>query len=149
MDKPLDAQTLSLLRYEATMLSYTGLHLIPRPRSAIQPSPPGIYGHSATSSPICAGTLSAEYLAQPSPSAPPAITDAVVINALCESFLVHYRVLAEFLCTGTSGHPDQILITKFVDTPPVTKGTPIYNNLLLCHQRLAHLSSARVQHKHS
>jgi hypothetical protein len=152
MTEPLDAKTLSLLFYETTMLCCTGRYLVPRQQASPSHIPNDIYNVRSPPNPCCGSTLSANLLApylHSTISASPGPTDPVVRNALIESFLVHYRILAEFLCNTKRSHPDQILAKDFARDPPAVIGTNVPHNLDLCHQRLAHLSRDRAEQKQS
>lgn len=65
-------------------------------------------------------------------------------NAFLESFLVHYRILAEFLTKQHKGRcKDQILATDFLYQVPISKTDPISINRTKCDQWVAHLSRFR------
>jgi hypothetical protein len=69
--------------------------------------------------------------------------DHVLHNALIESFLLHFRLLAEFLCSSNASHKDTIVAAHFLGHPPVGKGTVIDTHRNACHTWLAHLSRNR------
>ncbi|QDV50881.1 hypothetical protein [Gimesia fumaroli] len=85
-------------------------------------------------------------------------------NAVLESFLLHSRVLLDFL-TGTEKYSDDIVASQFVDQPKHSTWERIRKNLLqkykdkicikmtngkslglkkLLHKRLAHLTTTRI-----
>ena len=138
------ADALRLLCYETTMLYRTGAYIEGPAQHPTQRSSPDIYATRSSTKSSCASTVSAESLAPCPPSTTsdsPTLKDPVVQNALLEAFLIHYRLLAEFLCKKKDCHPDTILASDYASLPH-------YANIIKCQQRchewLAHLSSNRL-----
>lgn len=146
MVKPLDAASLRLLSYETRMLYCTGRYLKDRAQPTTPPASPDIYARRTSPTPYCAGTLSDESLAfyvRSTPSGSPSPTDPLVISGLLEAFLVHYRILAEFLCKANKFCDDQILAVEFAGAPPVPPCSTIDSQRQTCNKWLSHLSSDR------
>ena len=150
MCKPLDPHTLSLLCYEAQALHAMAVRYSHRAPSAALPlrptarNPNGSCFRSSAST-LAPGAFHDPFATLAGPSCPP--TDEVVRNALLESFLVHYRILAEFLCKKKRGWPDQILAADFLGKAPVADNHAINTRRDDCDKWLSHLSTCRMPNK--
>ena len=143
MFKQLDAHTLRLLWYETKALYDMGRYLAPPRQPAKLPSPQDTSPQPSSATSFCASTPSPESLtgySQFGTAQVPTPTDPVVQQALLEAFLVHYRILAEFLCKPSKSWEDQILASEFACMPSYPG---INAQRDLCDKWLSHLSCHR------
>lgn len=146
MPKQLDAHTLRLLWYETKAIYDMGRYLAPPHQPPTLPSPREASPRTSFRASFGASTPSPEsftgysqFRTEPLPTP----TDPVVKQAILEAFLVHYRILAEFLCKHRTPRTweDQILAEDFADMPNypnINARRDLYDkwlSLLLCRHR--------------